>query len=213
MTAGDLYILGASGHAFDIADVAATCGYRVIFVTHRQDEIEGWHHHDPIVEEATALAHERACFAIGIGDNRARAGLAKRIGEGRRFPSLIHPDTSFGRGTRAAVEAARGSVVMAGARFTGGIVVGDFVTINLGATVSHDVELGNYVNLSPGAHIAGNVRVGEGAWLGIGVAVNQGRPDAKLSIGAWTTIGSGAVVTRDCDANSLYVGVPARKMP
>lgn len=212
MTSGDLYVLGASGHAFDVADVAAACGYRTIFVSHRQDEIAGWRHADPIMDEKSALAREGAFFAVGVGDNRARAGLVARIGAGRRFPSLIHPDTSFGRGTRAAAEASRGTVVMAGARFTGGIAVGDFVTINLGATVSHDVELGDYANLSPGAHIAGNVRIGEGAWLGVGVAVNQGRSDTKLSIGAWTMIGSGAVVTRDCDANSLYVGVPARKM-
>lgn len=209
---GDLYILGAGGHAFDVADVADACGYRAIFVTHRPDEIRDWCHPDPIVDEASALARENAHFAIGIGDNRARAAVAARIGADRRFPSLVHPDTSFGRGTRAALDAARGGIVMAGARFTGGIAVGNFVTVNLGATVSHDVELGDYVNLSPGAHVAGNVRVGDGAWLGVGVAVNQGRPDAKLSIGTWTTIGSGAVVTRDCDANSLYVGVPARKI-
>ena len=209
---GDLYILGAGGHAFDVADVAAACGYRAIFVTHRPDEITDWRNADPIVDEASALARKDACFAIGIGDNRARAAVAGRIGAGRCFPSLVHPDTSFGRGTLAAFDAARGSVVMTGARFTGGIAVGDFVTVNLGATISHDVELGDYTNLSPGAHVAGNVRLGEGAWLGVGVAVNQGRRDAKLSIGAWTTIGSGAVVTHDCDADSLYVGVPARKM-
>ena len=210
--AGDLYILGASGHAFDVADVAVALGYRPIFVTHRKEEIDGWRGDDPIVDEASALVDDSSIFAIGVGDNRARAQIAERFGTGRRFPTLIHPDTSFGRGSRAAAEASRGTVVFAGARFTNGVAFGDFVTVNLGATVSHDVELSDYVNLSPGTHIAGNVRVGEGAWLGVGVAVNQGRLDGKLTIGAWTTIGSGAVVVRDCDASSLYVGVPARKI-
>ncbi len=208
----DLYIIGAGGHALDVADVAAAAGYRPIFVAGRQDEIDAWTHDDPIVDEATALARDGRKFAIGIGDNRVRARIAARLGSTRVFPALIHPDTSFGRGTRVVAEQARGSVIFAGARFTSSIAVGDFVTVNLGATVSHDVELGNYANLSPGAHVAGNVWVAEGAWLGIGVAINQGAPSRKLAIGAWTIVGSGAVVLDDCDAHSIYVGVPARKI-
>lgn len=208
----DLYILGASGHALDVADVAAALGYRPIFVTDRQDEIAAWPHDDPIIDEATALAGADRHYAIGVGDNRVRARIAGRLRDRGYFPALIHPDTSFGRGTRAIAERACGSVILAGARFTNNITIGDFVTVNLGVTVSHDVELGDYANLSPGAHIAGNVRIGEGAWLGIGVAVNQGAPGHKRAIGAWTTIGSGAVVTGDCAADSVYVGIPARKI-
>lgn len=208
----DLYILGAGGHAFDVADVAVSLGYRPIFVAGRRDEIDAWSHDDPIVDEETALSAQGRHYAIGVGDNRVRADIARRLAGRLSFPSLVHPDTSFGRNTRTAVDQARGSVILAGVRMTNGITIGDFVTVNLGVTVSHDVELGDFANLSPGAHVAGNVRIGEGAWLGVGVAVNQGGPQCKLTIGAWTVIGSGAVVTRDCDADSVYVGVPARKL-
>lgn len=208
----DLYILGAGGHALDVADVAAALGYRPIFVTNRDDEIAAWPHDDPIVDEPTAFDGAGREYAIGVGDNRTRAAIAKRLQGKGRFPTLIHPDTSFGRCVRATADRATGSVIFAGARFTNTVAVGDFVAVNLGATVSHDVELGDYVALSPGAHVAGNVRISEGALLGVGVAVNQGAPGRKLSIGAWTTIGSGAVVTRDCAANSVYVGIPARKI-
>lgn len=208
----DLYILGAGGHALDVADIAVALGYRPIFVAHRRDEIDAWPHEDPIVDEETALTGADRDYAIGVGDNRLRAQIAKRLSHLRHFPPLIHPDTSFGRGTRAIANRARGSVIFAGARFTNNITIGDFVTVNLGVTVSHDVDLGNYANLSPGAHIGGNVRIGEGAWLGIGAAVNQGTPGHKRTIGAWTTIGSGAVVIEDCAGESVYVGVPARKI-
>ena len=208
----DLYILGASGHAFDVADVAAALGYRPIFVTNRQDEIAAWSHDDPIVEEVAVRAITGRHYAIGVGDNRTRARIAKQVREGGTFPTLIHPDTSFGRGMRAIADQAVGSVIMAGARLTNTIMIGDFVMVNLNTTISHDVELGSYTNLSPGVHVAGNVRIEEGAWLGIGVAVNQGAPGRKRVIGAWTTVGSGAVVVGDCAANSLYVGIPARKI-
>jgi acetyltransferase-like isoleucine patch superfamily enzyme len=33
-----------------------------------------------------------------------------------------------------------------------------------------------------------------------------------LTIGADTIIGSGAVVVKDCEASSVYVGCPARKV-
>lgn len=208
----DIFILGASGHAFDVADVAAALGYRPIFVTHRAEEIAGWTGEDPIVDEETALAGTGRHYAIGVGENRGRAQIAGRLRTGRHFPTLIHPDTSWGRGTRAAAERATGSIILAGARFTNNIAIGDFVTVNLNATVSHDVELGDFANLSPGAHVAGNVRIGQGAWLGIGAAVNQGTADGKRSIGDWTTLGSGAVATGDCEAGAVYVGVPARKV-
>jgi len=208
-----LFILGTGGQARDLADIADALGYRTVFVTRDAATIAAWTGTDEIVDEATVLAQAAGeAFAIGVGDNRTRAAIAGRLRGRLRFPSLIHPDTSFGRGSRAAVEAAAGTVVFAGARFTNNLACGDFCTVNLAATVSHDVELGDFANLSPGASIAGNVRIGEGAWIGVRAAVNQGSDTQKLQIGAWATIGSGAAVIRDCEANSVYVGVPARKI-
>ena len=208
-----LFILGTGGHARDLADIADALGYRTVFVTRDAATIAGWTRTDEIVDEEAALVQAAAeAFAIGVGDNRTRAANASRLRGAQRFPSLIHPDTSFGRGSRAAVEASAGTVIFAGTRITNNLACGDFCTVNLAATVSHDVELGNFANLSPGASIAGNVRIGEGAWIGVRAAVNQGTDDRKLEIGAWATVGSGAAVIRDCQADSVYVGVPARKI-
>ena len=51
-----------------------------------------------------------------------------------------------------------------------------------------------------------------GAWIGAGALINQGNYEAKTMIGENTMIGSGAVVVGDCEANSVYAGVPARKI-
>jgi sugar O-acyltransferase (sialic acid O-acetyltransferase NeuD family) len=196
-----------------MADIGDALGYRPVFVTRDAAVIAGWARDDEIIDEGAALEKAaREVFAVGVGDNCARAAIAKRLRATLRFPSLVHPDTSFGRGSRAAIDAATGTVVFAGARFTNNIACGDFCTINLAATLSHDVEIGDFASLSPGASVAGNVRIGEGAWIGVKAAVNQGAEAQKLDIGAWTTIGSGAVVVRDCDAGSVYAGVPARKI-
>jgi maltose O-acetyltransferase len=50
------------------------------------------------------------------------------------------------------------------------------------------------------------IAVEEGAWIGGGVIVLGG-----VRIGRGCVIGAGAVVTRDCEPNGLYVGVPARR--
>lgn len=105
-----------------------------------------------------------------------------------------------------------GTLVFAGVRMGSNVRVGAFCTFNLNSTVSHDCEIGDFANLSPGANVAGNVRIEEDAWIGTGVAVNQGSAYRKLTIGARAVIGSGAVVLGDCDPDGVYVGVPARKI-
>jgi maltose O-acetyltransferase len=88
------------------------------------------------------------------------------------------------------------------------------------------IDLGQNVAVGPGAqfitstHSLGPARhrsgcgsplfapiaVEEGVWIGVGVIVLGG-----VRIGRGCVIGAGAVVTRDCEPNGLYVGVPARR--
>ena len=91
------------------------------------------------------------------------------------------------------------------------IEIGDFVVADLNCTIGHDVIIGDYVLIAPGANVAGYVEMREGVWLGSGSVINQGSETRRLRIGAYTTIGSGAVVVNDCEPDSVYVGVPARK--
>lgn len=207
-----LFILGTSGQARDVADVAEALGYRPVFVARYGQEIDGWQSPDEIILEEKAVGRGSEAFVIGIGDNATRARVAARYAGKLRFVTLIHPAATFGRAQRAAIEGSVGSVIFAGVRFTSGTTIGDFCNFNLNVTISHDCEIGGFVNVSPGANIAGNVRIGSGAWIGVGAAVNQGTEAAKLEIGEGTTIGSGAVVIGNCEPNSVYAGVPARKI-
>ncbi|MFV0624700.1 hypothetical protein ACBY01_11935 [Sphingomonas sp. ac-8] len=206
-----VFIFGTGGHARDVAEVVRAIGRVPVFVTHDIAEIERWSGKDTICLETDAVATPTAEFAIGIGDGNVRARVAATYPQ-LRFPALIHPDTSFAEGQRALAEAATGTVVFAGVRIMAGVGIGRFCTLNLNATVSHDCEIDDFANLSPGANVAGNVRIGRGAWIGIGAIVNQGADAKKLEIGANTVVGSGAVVLRDCEPDSIYVGNPARKI-
>lgn len=64
---------------------------------------------------------------------------------------------------------------------------------------------GAQLRAAPGRHLP--VHVGDGSWIGAGAVILPG-----VTIGSGCVIGAGAVVTKDCAANGLYVGVPARRV-
>ncbi|MDQ0567356.1 hypothetical protein GRI55_14205 [Erythrobacter citreus] len=207
----DLFILGTGGHARDVADIARALDFRPILVARDEDERSTCRKTYDVVLEAEALSWKGAQFAIGIGDNRTRAAVAKRMAGQHSFPVLIHPDTSIGLSSRKAVLDSSGTVLFPGVRVMGHCSFGAFCTLNLNTTVSHDCHIGDFANLSPGANLAGNVHIGEGVWIGMGVTVNQGSATEPRRIGAWSTIGSGAAVIRDVPPGVTQVGVPAEE--
>ncbi len=99
----------------------------------------------------------------------------------------------------------RGVMLFAHSVINTGAEIGDFSTLNLAATVSHDTVVGPFCNINPGVHLAGNVRVEEGCYIGMGANIIQG-----VTIGAWSIIGAGTVVVKDIPPNVTAVGVPAK---
>ena len=114
---------------------------------------------------------------------------------------MVHP-TAW---VDASVVPGAGTVEFAGAMIQPGTVIGEHVIINTSASVDHDCVLGNFVHIAPGTHLAGNVRIDEGSFMGIGSAAIPG-----VRIGAWTTVGAGAVVVRELMDKVVAYGVPAK---
>lgn len=208
-----IIIFGTSGMARETGDIAHALGLESWFVAAGSQAKRAWDRPEKVILEHEIPQFRDAEFAIGIGDNKVRRCLAKRFGDSLSFPSLIHPDASFGRRQHEAVAAQSGVIVCAGVRFTTDISIGNFCIFNLNATISHDVVIEDFVTVAPGANIAGNVHIGAGAWIGAGAVINQGDGAHTRRIGAGAVIGSGAVVTKDCDAGAVYVGVPAVMKP
>jgi sugar O-acyltransferase (sialic acid O-acetyltransferase NeuD family) len=205
-------IFGTSGFAREVADIVDALGDRPIFVARDQAALDAWAFDGEVILEGDVGRDPAIVYAIGIGDNAVREQVARRFADRVRFPTLIHPSATFGRGQRQAIEASDGVIVCAGVRFSNNIRVGRFAIFNPNATIGHDVVVEDFVQVSPGACISGNVRLGTRSWIGTGAAVNQGTNEVKLSVGADTVVGSGAVVVEDCDEGAVYVGVPARRI-
>lgn len=58
-----------------------------------------------------------------------------------------------------------------------------------------------------GVGITKSIFIGDGCWIGANVTILPG-----IEIGAGCIIGAGALVTKNCKPNGLYVGVPAKRI-
>jgi maltose O-acetyltransferase len=124
-----------------------------------------------------------------------------------------------------------GATIGPGARvFSGGTFVWGRLDIGADVMVAQDCRLYDYAPITigdrawvgPGSsfltrtHVMGDrqqragamadlpITVGQGCWLGGNVTVLAG-----VTIGDGCMVAAGAVITRDCDPNGLYAGVPA----
>lgn len=208
----EIAIFGTSGFAREVEDVAHDLGWRAVFVAHDAAETEKWTRENEVMLECDVLQRKAMPFAIGIANPAIRQRLWQRYGADLSFVNLIHPSATFGKNQRQVIESSTGVIVAAGVRFMNGIAVGDFTVFDLNVTVGHDAIVDDFAHVAPGANISGNVHIGTRCWIGTGAAINQGRDERKLAIGADTVIGSGAVVLKDCEPSSVYAGCPARKI-
>ena len=199
---GDIVILGAGGHAVVVASILIALNHRV--TAYFDDDQKRWGQkllgipvRGPISEAArSGVKHA----IIAIGDNKLR----KRIAEETDFEwvtavhpfSWIHPEVPLGPGTVACA----GVVVQAGAE------IGAHVILNTKASVDHHCRVGNYVHIAV-AHLAGGAVAAEGAFLALGSTVLPG-----LVVGAWATVGAGALVRKNVRPGTTVIGVPAREL-
>jgi sugar O-acyltransferase (sialic acid O-acetyltransferase NeuD family) len=204
-----ILIAGAGGHGQVVADIFRAARARgeavepIAFVDDspmRQEQVLAGTPVVGTIDRIRTLGHDRVIVAIG--SNAARARLFARLeAEGERFAIARHPGTIVA----ADVAIGDGTMLSAGAIVNTGTVIGRNVILNTGATIDHHTVVGDHVHIAPGVHMGGEVRVEDGALIGIGATVLP-----RVTIGAWSTVGAGAVVTSDVPPGATVVGVPAR---
>jgi sugar O-acyltransferase (sialic acid O-acetyltransferase NeuD family) len=207
---GDVLIFGTSGFAREVRDIVYALGRSAGFIARDNFEREQ-SALDRVIVESELQNFSDHQFAIGIGDNKTRKIVAERYAKKLNFPNLIHPSATFGFKQQELIDGSKGNIICAGCRFMSNITIGNFSVFDMNSTIGHDSIIASYVHIAPGANISGNVHIAEGVWVGANAAINQGTSAQKRMIGRNTVIGSGAVVTKDCDPDSTYIGVPAKR--
>jgi len=200
-----ILVVGGSGQfAKVVCEAAFLSGLSVVgFITAkpRSPSVEL---HCPELDFSAAMqaASEGIEFVAAAGSNDHRyAGANLVVQWGGRLRSVVHPAAMV---SPSAVLGS-GSILLAGAIVGTGAILGQSVIVNHGASIDHDCVISDFVNLSPGARLGGSVSVGAGVSIGLNAVVLQG-----LSLSENSIVGAGAVVTRNVEAGTTVVGVPAR---
>jgi len=202
-----LIIIGAGGHGRVVADCAQQQGTysQILFLDdcfHERKENSEW----PVVGLVKDFVKyiDEADFVVAFGSNRLRKQIISQLKQAKaNIVSLIHPSAVVSPHTFIG----KGVVVFANAVINIGASIADGCIINTAATIDHDCELHQCVHVSPGANIAGGVHISQLSWIGIGSTIVE-----YITLADNTQVGAGAAVTQSTQANSLYLGVPAKRV-
>lgn len=144
---------------------------------------------------------EKYVYIIAIGNNAARKEWFERLQKLHLRlvnvvdrTAIVSPHADVGNGCFIGKMA----IVNSNA------VVGDNCIVNTKALLEHGCHLERHVNISTNRY-EWRCYVGDGAFVGSSsVTIGQ------LKIGAWSTVGAGAVVVRNVEPKTTVAGIPAK---
>jgi len=187
-----IYVYGASGHGFVVADIARACGYdEIIFIDDGDNEYMSFE--DIKIKNNIPMV-------LGIGNNKIRKKLFdKAIDNAFNIVSLIHPSAILSYSVYVDI----GTVIMPNVVVNAHSKIGKGVILNTSCVIEHENIIEDFVHISPCSALAGNVTIQENTHIGIVSCVIQG-----LNIGKNCKIGAGSVVLKNIQNNKLAYGNP-----
>jgi acetyltransferase EpsM len=109
--------------------------------------------------------------------------------------AYVAPDARLGPGT----------VVMPHAAVSSATTVARGCLVMVGATILHNARVGSYCHFAAQCCVGANMEIADGVHIGLNATTRE-----NLRIGPNSTLGMGAVLTRDMGANEVWAGNPAR---
>ncbi|MBQ8605324.1 MAG: acetyltransferase [Clostridia bacterium] len=201
----NLLIIGAGGYSKSVLDSVDIYNFNMCgFIDEFSDKSE--HLGYPII--ATKLEeipdYKSYVYFIAIGNNVRRKRWYDKLTQlGLRLVNIIDRSAIISPRARIGNGCFVGKLAIINACAT----LGDNCVVNTRALLEHGSVVGNHVNVSTNVSINGDVRVMDGCFVGSSSVII-----GQLTIGAWSTIGAGAVVIRDVESGITVAGVPAKKI-
>lgn len=202
-----LILVAASGLALEAAEAARAAGVEVRGCVDDDEQrwgtlAGGWL---PVLGGLDVLsASPDAAVVLCAGRGQARERLAGQVEElvgADRYGCVIHP----GVAVPDSCHVGPGSILLAGTVLTASVRVGRHVVAMPHVTLTHDDLVEDFATLCAGVTLGGFVEVGRAAYLGMSSSVRE-----RLTVGAGSTLGMGAVLLHDLPPDQTWAGVPAR---
>lgn len=208
----DLYIIGSGGFSKQVIEIVEEVNksekkYNLKGIIDDDKDSEGKKILGYKVVGNTNYLHQLSLkkeinAVIAIGEGKTREKIYNSL-PNIKWINLIHPKSIISK----YISIGEGNIICGGVVINPECKIGNHVNLNIGSTLGHDVRLSDFTTIMPGANLSGNVNVENNTTIGTGSAIIQ-----EINIGEKSTIGAGAVVVRNTDGNSLYIGIPAKKI-
>lgn len=155
------------------------------------------------IEEAERIFRGRPLwFFCAIGDNSARARMARRAEEfGWKPATLVHPSAILD----STVKIGPGTCVGPASVISFNTKIGTHVLIDTHVSVGHDSELMDFCEVFSGARINGNCYVSEYALVGCNATVLPG-----TVVGCRAVVGANSLAQGLVEPDTTVFGIPAR---
>ncbi|WP_421722098.1 acetyltransferase [Alloalcanivorax xenomutans] len=197
-------IVGYGGFGREVFWLAKDCGREVLGFLDDGTEPGTYGRYQVLGPVKDWPTYFEAEFVVAIGNPRTRKKvvMAMQSSGVPQFATLIHPSVVM---DSESVEIGEGTLICAGCVGTVDFKLGKHVIVNIKCTVAHDDLIGDFVTVAPLTAISGNVTLQDGVEVGTGAALRQG-----VTMATGSMLGMGGTLTKDAEANTIYVGSPAK---
>lgn len=205
----DIHLVGASTYGIAIHELATTCGFNpVCYYDDDENKINTKALGTTVIGKFSDLKDsdfEGRNFAVGIGHNKIRYEFMNKIlKNGGIIPNLIHPKAII---SPSAI-IGKGVYIHAGAYIWTEVKIDDFTIISPNVVISHHSIIGKACLISFLSGIGAMINIEDRVLVGSGSTIITG----VTTIGENSLIGAGSVVLKNIESNSVYAGVPAKKI-
>jgi sugar O-acyltransferase (sialic acid O-acetyltransferase NeuD family) len=206
----NLVIIGASGLAREVFDLAHTCygnnpDFKVKgFLSDGPSNIEEMGYPKVLNTVAGYTIEEGDVFFCAIGKVKDRQKTTEIIlMKGGTFINLIHPTAIISPSAKMGI----GVAIKAFSSLASNVTIGNFVYLQSSVILGHDVIIGNYCQVNSFAFFAGYVKIEDLCVINAGAKLIQ-----NTKVGTGATVGIGSIVLTRVKADTTVFGVPAKKI-
>jgi len=205
----EIYIVGAGTYGEAMCELAEILGYTV----------KGFYDEDNNKLNTSVMgadvigkfSHLNECeinnknFIVAIGNNSTRLNLMTKINEfGGITPTLIHPSAIIS----PSAQIGKGVYIQANSFIWTKVRIDDFSIISPNVVIAHHSTVGKACLVSTMTGVGASIKLEDKVFVGMGCTIVTG----MHLVGENAIIGAGAVVLKDVGKNSVYAGVPAKKI-